>query len=65
MMVGILVRSDANINTKCNHKVKEFHWKADSMQNQVPFLWLRYVRVSCSTWNLLLFQIKTISPRFF
>jgi hypothetical protein len=39
------------IDTKLVNKVKKFNAEVDSMQNQMPFLWLWWVKIACQTNN--------------
>jgi hypothetical protein len=34
------------INTKLDYKVKKFNAEADSKQNQMKFLWLRWIKIT-------------------
>jgi hypothetical protein len=40
------------IDTKLVNKVKKFNAEVDSMQNQMPFLWLWWVKIACHYINL-------------
>ena len=39
------------INTKLVNKIKKFNAEVDSMQNQMPFLWLWWVKIACHNHN--------------